>query len=184
MIGTHETFLDVGSGEPVLNVMAADHIINPGAIIAGSCIDFGFPTSIHSPATFMKCSANVPQDRSLSTFVSFSMDLATNQELIEHSSCWCRNPFNRVEAIFSHALLRSSCVHLFPGYIEIASPDNSLSHLDKVPYPGIEDLQKARAVVGSSFIALSRTVCTDKYKCRELQNNTSSLAIQRCRVIV
>lgn len=98
----HEPLLDVGVRKPFLHGQAADNVVNSSAAITRSGIDFLFPAGKHPFPIWMKCSADVPEDRTLSTGVSLPKDLSPFQQLIEEATSRCRDKLQVIQPLFSH----------------------------------------------------------------------------------
>lgn len=184
MIRPHETLLNVGITEPVFHVMAADNIVDPCSIISRSGVDFGLPASIHAPAALVKTPTHVPHDGCFSSLVSFPVDFAAHEQLVEHSSCRGRDPLDGIHAVLPHALLGRRSIDLLSRNIEIAGPDDSLAHLDQIAYPRIEDAQKAGPIVCSGLVALGRTVRADEDESGKFQYDTSAFGVKGGSIVI
>lgn len=110
----------------------------------------------------MEPPANVPHDGRLSAFVSLSVNLAADEQLVKEASSRDRHPLNRVKPVLLHALLRGRRVQDFPRNVQISCPYDPFAHGDQVAYSRVEDTEKTGPVVCAGLISLCGTVGADE----------------------
>jgi hypothetical protein len=179
MIRPHEPFLYVGILKPVLHLDATEHEIDARAKIARTSVDLLLPMGEHALTGGVELATDVPEDGMLSALVALARDLAILEQLVEDASVRSIEVVFPGDALLAHVFLCLGRIYLFSRYVQVASQNDALPHLGKIPDAGIQRGNKAVAEVVSKAIAVGRTVDTEEYESREFEHQAAALCVER-----
>jgi hypothetical protein len=169
-------------GKPIAHRATRQNKVYTTSKVSGSGIDLYLPMSVHTRSFRMKLSGGIKQDGLLAAFVSFTIDLATNDELVEDTTIWCADVFLAGQPGLLDVLGRRSRVDQASGDIEVADQDHSLAHLVEFTYTAVQGSKEGIPKVISETIGVGRTIDSKENESTELETHTPAFGIQKKRV--
>ena len=85
-------------GKPITHGATRQDKVDSASKVARPGIDLYLPMSVHARSLRVKLPGGVKHDRLLPAFVSFTVDLAANNELVEDAAIWRTDVFLACQA--------------------------------------------------------------------------------------